>query len=261
MELLFNHRFGRVEQQDLVISDVLALLDNDNDEAEMLNNGWLALDRPHKIYGADREVFYQSRSTRINLYACKKRFSQHTIDGKRIEMKEIFPRKPDDTVWTGMHQLYDAFITRKSFRNLYNPFEHISKRDSFLIFYTGDLNNIVGFTKIKRYYPQEQYYDDLVMAPDWIYAEEPHGIESVMHCNNQPISQLTMDMEIQWAKKQSAQFYYAGAGYERSSIYKSVWKGFEWWTGTRWSRSKKEYARLCERDSKLKSISDLGNAK
>ena len=48
---------------------------------------------------------------------------------------------------------------------------------------------------------------------------------------------------------------------EKSSIYKSQWKGFEWWTGTRWSRSKREYVRLCERDSKLRSISDLGDAK
>ena len=262
MHLIFNHRFGKVEQQDLVVCDVLAVPDPaDGDETEMLDSGWLALDQPRRVMGELREVFYQCRSTRIDLDQCKRRFPQHTIDGKQIEMTEIFPRRSEDTVWTGMHQLYDGYIKRKGFRNLYNPFEHISKRDSFLVYYVGDVSNLIGFTKIKRYLWQEQYYDDLMMSPDWMYSSDPAGIESVMHCNNQPISQITMDMEILWARKQGAAYFYAGAGYEKSSIYKSGWKGFEWWTGTRWSRSKREYKRLCERDSKLRSISDLDSAK
>jgi hypothetical protein len=262
MHLIFNHRFGRVEQQDLVVCDVLALPDDDHsEETDMLDSGWLALDRPYTTAKGSREVFYQCRSTRIDLYACKRRFPQHTVEGNRIEMKEIFPRRSEDTVWTGMHQLYDSYIQRKGFRNLYNPFEHINKRDSFLIYYVGDVSNLIGFTKIKRYQWQEEYYDDLMMSPDWMYSSEPYGIESVMHCNNQPISQITMDMEIVWAQKQGASHFYAGAGYEKSSIYKSQWKGFEWWDGARWSRSKRQYVRLCERDSSLRSIADLGDAK
>jgi hypothetical protein len=80
--------------------------------------------------------------------------------GKQIQMKEIFPRRREDTVWTGMHQLYDQYIQRKGFRDLYNPFEHINERDSFLVFYIGDVNQLIGFTKIKRYHWHEHYYDD-----------------------------------------------------------------------------------------------------
>jgi hypothetical protein len=67
-------------------------------------------------------------------------------------------------------------------------------------------------------------------------------------------------MVLEWARAQEASYYYTGSGYERSSSYRSMWRGFEWWTGTRWSRSKKEYKRLCERDSELKSIAELGSA-
>jgi len=262
MELIFNHRFGRVEQQDLVVCDMVALPDHElQDETDMLETGWLALDRPHKIYGKRREVFYQSRSTRIDLNRFKRKFEAHTFEGKTIQMKEIFPRHSEDTVWTGMHQLYTQFIQRKGFRNLYNPFEHINKRDSFLIFYLEDMGNLIGFTKIKRYHWQEHFYDDIMLTPEWAEGSEPHGIESVMHCNTVPISKISMDMELEWAKSQEASYYYAGSGYERSSLYKSAWNGFEWWTGTAWSRSKREYQRLCERDSKIKSIADLRDAK
>ena len=262
MELIFNHRFGRMEQQSLIVCDVLALPDkNSSDETDMLDSGWLALDRPHHIYGADREVFYQCRSTRIDLDRSRARFPEHEMDGRPMGMTEIFPRHRDDKVWTGMHQLYAEFIDRKGFQDLYNPFEHVNKRDSFLIFWVGDATNLVAFTKIKRYRWQESFYDDMMDMPAWSEREEPYGIESVMHCNNQPISQITMDMEIQWSRSQGASYYFAGAGYERSSVYKSTWPGFEWWTGTRWSRAKREYKKLCERDSQLRSIQDLGSAK
>ena len=262
MELIFNHRFGKVEQQSLIVCDVLALPDpHQDDEVDLLDSGWLALDRPHHAHGADREVFYQCRSTRIDLERTQRRFAQHDVDGQKLEMKEIFPRHREDTVWTGMHQLYDQYIKRKRFRDLYDPFEHIGQRDSFLVFYIGDVNELLGFTKIKRYHYDHNYYHDAIM-PDWREDhQEPYAIESVMHCNNQPISQLTMDMEILWAQEQGMSYYYAGAGYEKSSRYKSAWKGFEWWTGTRWSRGKREYKRLCERDSELRSIQDLGSAK
>ena len=85
MELIFNHRFGRMEQQSLIVCDVLALPDKTSgDETDMLDSGWLALDRPHHIYGADREVFYQCRSTRIDLDRCPARFPEHTLDGRPI---------------------------------------------------------------------------------------------------------------------------------------------------------------------------------
>ena len=72
MELIFDHTLGKQEQQDLVICRPMAIVDQD-EEAEALEKGWLALDHP--VLG--REVFYQSRSTRINLDLYRSRYKEH----------------------------------------------------------------------------------------------------------------------------------------------------------------------------------------
>ena len=62
MKLIFDHTFGKQEHQDLVVCNPLAeVMEEEVNEA--LEEGWLALDYP--VNG--KEVYYQSRSTRINL--------------------------------------------------------------------------------------------------------------------------------------------------------------------------------------------------
>ena len=84
-------------------------------------------------------------------------------------------------------------------------------------------------------------------------------MESGIHANTVPISDITLDMEIEWAANNYVRYFYMGSGYEHSSEYKANYRGFEWWTGTEWSRNKKQYKRLCRRDSKLTDFSALGN--
>ena len=71
MELIFDHTFGKQENHDLIVCNPLAFVDN-GEEIEALDTGWLALDKP--VMG--KEVFYQSRSTRINLQNFKPRYEQ-----------------------------------------------------------------------------------------------------------------------------------------------------------------------------------------
>ena len=85
------------------------------------------------------------------------------------------------------------------------------------------------------------------------------GLESVVHANNIPISDITLDMEIQWAQDNHTAYFYMGSGYELSSEYKANYRGFEWWTGTEWSTNKKQYRRLCRRDSRIESLKDVGS--
>ena len=217
---IWNHSYGRQEQQDLVVCRPYAIPES-YEEAEMIDTGWLALDTPIYHEGRWQECFYQSRSTRLKLqkYRAPKQAAQ----------------------WQG-------------------PFAHVQDRDAFLIDYLGDVNNIIGFSKIKRYWFQEELLNfnnrkDLARQhPDQCYA-----VESVLHANTVPISKVTVDMEAAWCKKKGMHELYLGSGYERSSIYKSTYKGFQWWTGTQWSTNKKQYVQLCERDSRLKKITDLAN--
>ena len=75
MKLIFDHIFGKVEHQDLVICHPFAEV-MEEEENEAIETGWLALDVPIK----GTEVFYQSRTTRINNEKFKQRFPSHKRD-------------------------------------------------------------------------------------------------------------------------------------------------------------------------------------
>ena len=84
MELIFDHTLGKQEDQDLVICKPLAFFDM-AEEMEALDTGWLALDHPVM----NKEVFYQSRSTRINLQKYKPRYKSHKWQDENIGIKII----------------------------------------------------------------------------------------------------------------------------------------------------------------------------
>jgi len=251
MELIFDHTVGKQEDQDLVLCRPLAVVDPE-EETEALERGWLALDHP--LNG--QEVFYQSRSTRIALEDWEPKFKTWKIDNEEIRLKHI---EANDLVkLLGLPNIYKQYMKRKGFKMDYDPFTHMHKRDSFLIFYVKEMDNIVGFTKLKSYMYQEDAFgrytrqlgDDL---DEVIFA----AYESCLHCNLHPVSQITLDMEIKWAKDRDAHHYYLGSGYENSSAYKSKQKNFEWWTGTYWSKSKKQYQKLCRSDSRTTTLQDV----
>ena len=151
--------------------------------------------------------------------------------------------------------IYKQYMKRKNFGADYDPFGHYHKRDQFMVFYQGTADNIVGFTKQKRY----RYQEDNYSAIDSYDSRDLAGLESVIHANTMPISDITLDMEIEWASDNYVRYFYMGSGYELSSEYKANYRGFEWWTGAEWSTNKRQYRRLCKRDSKLSGFSDLGN--
>jgi hypothetical protein len=260
MIILWDHSYGKQEQQHLVVCRPLGIPES-YEEAEMITGGWLASDRPIWHEGRWQEAFYQSRSTRVRLHNYRRptKEKQYLYNGRPIQMMEIRPEK-NFLRWTGLQQVYDAYLKRTGYRDLYNPLTHINARDTFLLYYQDELTNLIGFTKIKRYWWQEDIMslsrgfddDDAVGDPDQCLA-----IESVMHANTVPISKITLEMELAWAKRKGCDYFYMGSGYEKSSIYKAHVPGFQWWTGTTWSSNKKRYIALCERDSKISKIQDL----
>ena len=256
MKLIFDHIFGKQEHQDIIVCNPLAEV-MEEEENEALEEGWLALDYP--VNG--KEVYYQSRSTRINLDCYKQRFKSHKLNDKQLKVKEIDANEMVNLI--GLPKIYRDYMKRKKFTKDYNPFKHFHGRDSFLIFYTEAVDKIVAFTKLKKYHYQEDtmnqfgQYTRQIGDPNNDEAMWWAGFESVIHCNKEPISQLTLDIELKWAKEHRAAYFYMGAGYETSSMYKSKWNGFQWWTGTKWSKSKKLYQKLCRSDSRVKSLQDV----
>ena len=248
MELLFDHTLGKQEQQDLVICKPMAIVDQD-EESEALDRGWLALDQPVM----DREVFYQSRSTRIDVDKYKPRYRRHTHDGQEIGYKVIDASEMVKLL--SLPMIYKQYMKRKNFGADYDPFAHYHARDQFMVFYLGTADNIVGFTKQKRYRYQEDNYSTI----DTYDSRDLAGLESVIHANTIPISDITLDLEIEWASNNFVRYFYMGSGYEQSSEYKANYAGFQWWTGTRWSTDKRQYRKLCRRDSRIETLKDVGN--
>ena len=248
MELLFDHTLGKQEQQDLVICKPMAIVDQD-EESEALDRGWLALDQPVM----DREVFYQSRSTRIDVDKYKPRYRRHTHDGQEIGYKVIDASEMVKLL--SLPMIYKQYMKRKNFGADYDPFAHYHARDQFMVFYLGTADNIVGFTKQKKYRYQEDNYSTI----DSYDSRDLAGLESVVHANTIPISDITLDLEIEWASNNFVRYFYMGSGYEQSSEYKANYAGFQWWTGTRWSTDKRQYRKLCRRDSRIETLKDVGN--
>ena len=249
MELLFDHTFGKQEQQDLVVCKPMAIVDHD-EEHEAIDRGWLALDHPIDKH---TEVFYQSRSTRINMDLYRPRYKSHTYQGEEIGYKIIDASEMVKLL--SLPAIYKQYMKRKNFGADYDPFAHYHARDQFMVFYLNTADNVVGFTKQKRY----RYADDHYSTIDTYDSQDLAGLESVIHANTIPISDMTLDMEIEWASNHYVRHFYMGSGYEQSSEYKANYKGFEWWTGVEWSTNKKQYRRLCRRDSRLTDFSSLGN--
>ena len=248
VQILFDHTFGKQEQQDLVVARPLAIVEH-NEEEEAIQSGWLALD--HTIDG--KEVFYQSRSVRINLDAYRPRFKNPQYEGKDIGFKVI--DASDMVRLLALPNIYKKYVQRKKFKDLYDPFSEYQRRDQFMIFYIDRADNIVGFTKQKRY----SYGDDHHIDIGSIDMMQCAGVESVLHANSIPIGAQCLELELMWAAENRIPYYYLGSGYEKSSEYKASWRGFQWYTGTKWSTNKKQYRRLCKRDSRLTEFSALGN--
>ena len=248
MQVIWDHTFGKQEDMDLVICRPMAIVSHD-EEGFALDQGWLALDHPVR----DQEVWYQSRSTRVSLNQYRPRFSRAVYQGKEIKYKII-----DATEMVKLLNLpiiYKRYMKRKGFKEDYTPFANYHKRDQFMIFYIGTADNIVGFTKQKVYAEYDQLAD---LSVDSVNTIEASGVESVIHANTISIGAQCLDLELQWAKENSIPYYYLGSGYEKSSEYKANWRGFEWWTGTKWNVNKRQYRRLCRRDSRLNEFSALG---
>ncbi len=227
----------------------MAIFDAD-EENEAIDHGWLALDHP---VGKHKEVFYQSRSTRVDMQKYRPRYKHHTYDGKQLGLKVIDASEMVKLL--SLPSIYKQYMKRKKFGADYDPFGHYHARDQFMVFYLGTADNIVGFTKQKRYRYQEDHYSTI----DTYDSPDLAGLESVIHANTIPISDITLDMELQWAADHHVAYFYMGSGYENSSEYKANYRGFEWWTGAEWSTNKKQYRRLCRRDSRLNEFSALGN--
>lgn len=251
---IWDHVYGN-QNNGIVMCKPMAIPES-YEEMEMIDAGWLALDQKVFYEGRYQECFFQCRSTRINL----KKYKEEKLSkykGKKIQMMEIRPEQ-HNVEMTGLRSVYQKYLKRNCLPDNNDPFKVISDRDSFLIYYVQDVTNIIGFTKIKRYWFQEELLNynsrkDLArLSPDQCYA-----VHTVFHANTIAMEHVAFNMESAWAKKKGMGEIYLGPGYGKTGIQKSKIPGFQWWTGTEWSSNRKSFEKICERDSKITKVKEL----
>ena len=252
MKIFFTHFYGRM-------SDVMGIINcgayaenvSQDEEQYALDNGWTKLES-----AKNKEIWYQSRQTRVKVSELKynKKIRKMTNPCKDID-SEVKTLKECDV--EELRKVYSDYIKLKS--DQYKESDEI-----FSDFYTHD-----------------EFFDDLLIDPEYkrvieyrengvlhafvvcrIY-EKTNAMTSIQFCwdYHKPrifLGKYSCIKEIEMCIDQGMEYVYLGGGYENMCIYKSMYQGFEWWTGSEWSKDKEAYKTLCNSDTNTKDIYDLG---
>ena len=238
MQIYFDNIFGHQTHGDLLFSVVSAEF-NKNEYNYAFENGWSPIgiwyNRKNDI------VWYQSRQTRIDLFKHTRGRKSKELFKKTNVLWEVYnSHKYDDEIYN----LYLDYCSYKNFTDI-ATFDEIDTifnypvDQRFIKFYYN--NEIIAITKISVW--QNSVYSEFF----WWNYENPEL----------SVGRLSSEIEINIAKQTGNRYLYTGLGYHKHGIYKSLKKGFEWWTGREWSKDLTLYKNLCYKDDDITTIDEL----
>ena len=243
MKLFFDHVCGQQANTDFIHTLISAtFLESEQDMA--LENGWC----PSNIwYSSDTNfkknnkiIWYQSRQSRINLSKYKKSKSERRLRNKVFDhgVSYKLTKCPDFDL---LYNIYIKYIKYKNYK------DHMSK-SSFLDSY----NNSESYFII---------YDDIAFSIVEICSKSLISYQFCWDYGNPDLSlgKFSTYIEIDFALNNNLQNVYLGPSYESNSIYKSHYRGFEFWTGRKWSDDKEAFKYLLDKDSEMNSVDQITN--
>lgn len=230
LKVKHEHFYGSQEKHDLQLVKMILDTSVPFDEAEALDNGWLISDGE----------WYQCRSVRINA----EEYYNATKQPKRYPnmIFELVDDNLDEDRKKDIESIYKQFTNIKGFDVNYNLFSDLD-RSAWII--AVDDGVPVAFTKFIKY---------------------NGGLESQFTAWNYHKPKMSLGKNIIWYEMGIASYFgfddylYIGQGYENGSKYKADIPGFEWWTGSEWSKDVDRYKELCSRDSAINTIDDITRA-
>lgn len=217
MQIIFSNAFGCHSKSELILSYPQLINVSIAEYDNALNSGWL-LSVKNK-----QPMWYQCRSTRVRLTECNYKFHNEF---------SIF-EEPYNTEL--LDDIYTKYCNHKHYKKYFEVGEFLPI-DSVIGYYVD--NELTAWTKLRRY--NSNSIESVMFAWDYKYPDSHLGVNS-------------LKAEVAWAKEMGHIYFYMGPGYEKNSIYKSDIDGFEWWTGSEWSRDIDQYIWLCKRDSRIAS--------
>ena len=238
MKLYFDNIFGHQTDGDLLFSVVSAEFDQ-NEWNYAFENGW----SPIGIwYNRHKNIlWYQSRQTRIDT----------KVHSHSRKTKLLLQRTPVSWVVESSHgydeEIYSLYVDYCKYKKLtdiatYDEIDIIFNYpvdQRFIKFYYED--KLIGITKMSTW--MNSVYSEFFW---WNYKNPKLSV-----------GKLSGAIEIDIAKQSGNRYLYTGLGYHHHGIYKSLKKGFEWWTGREWSKDIPLYVHLCNKDDEIKTIDEL----
>lgn len=213
-----THGFGKMRDQAYIYAPIGAVVNADEQEYA-LENGWCPL---------EKNIWFQTRSTRIDI-------AQYKPDNKTLKkaskVKAYYDIGIQEYKKTIFEEIYKKYISHKKFGNVDFSFYDIVRYSNGHAYYTYN-NKIVGFCFFKII---GKNLFAIEFAWDYVNPELGLGKTNIHSLCN-------------YAKMRRYKYLYLSSGYESCSIYKSTFKGFEWWTGLEWKNDVEHFKKLCYSD-------------
>jgi arginyl-tRNA--protein-N-Asp/Glu arginylyltransferase len=218
MKVFFDHvsGFGKVSDLEVIVNGAYGILEPNESDIDALKQGWIPWENK----------WYNERSTRINLaeYVPSK-------TTKKLAKRIIVHPGSVDVSLEKYIELYDKYCNYHGFKR---DIKLESFKDCSVIEYHTD--ELVGISLYKQFGNQFVAYQFI-----WDYADPKLSLGTVAQM-----------IECETAKLLDCEYVYLLGGYELCCLYKSNYKGFEFWTGSYWSKDVELYKYLVERDEKIK---------
>lgn len=222
MRLVFDHTrgFGKMTEQVVFYSPYGAIFEK-HEYNKALEEGW---------FPVDNTIWYQSRSTRINVND----YTPSRTTKKLAKKISFFPDVSlNEYKKDRFREIYKKYREKKKFVSDYSIDDMITNSHGQIIY--AYENNIIGFMFFKTIGK-----NFLAVEFAWDY-EKP----------NLSLGSVNIFYAHRLAKFKKCDYIYMGAGYESVCAYKANYEGFEWWSGYSWMTDKEMYKNLCYSDDKV----------
>jgi arginyl-tRNA--protein-N-Asp/Glu arginylyltransferase len=249
MKIYFKHYSGAIAEYDYMFFDCMAKV-SFSEEDSALQQGWLPDDYflPKNEY---RSHWYQARQTRINLKKFQETKSTKKTRKKcsQIQIKKYECEEIDLNILNNIFLKYFEYKQFKPWK--LEPLVELEKDRKFFLVYhapseSGGWHNPVAFTYMRDVGSNSVFSTQFA----WDYSNPKLYLGKYANL-----------AEIDYCIKNNKDYMYTGMGYENCCIYKSSYKGFEFWTGEEWSDDIDHYKFLCERDSRIINTKELDKIK
>ncbi len=183
-----------------------------------ISTGWFPL---------NKHLWFQSRATRIDLtkYSTRKSIIKKS--------KEVSWRiwKPTASM---LEPIYEKYLEHKSYnKNNLTIDDIIHNSNQILLYYKK--NKLIAFLAFKS-------FGDAFLSVEFAWDYEEPDLS---------LGHVSRHVESILAKQRGCRYIYMSSGYEKCSLYKADYPGFEWWTGSEWSNDVDRYRQLCYLDSQV----------